>query len=72
MALGGVATGNMKAVEQEIVTGIINIKGLIFTATASAVIIGSRVVATAVFDENSVAITARTLTIKIMIGMGIV
>lgn len=63
MAFGGVATGNIKAVEQEIVAGIIRIIGLISIAKDSPAKTGNKVEAVAVFEVNSVVKTAIADTI---------
>lgn len=54
IAFGGVATGSMKAIEAEIVAGIINRSGLRFNATAVPFMIGNSAAAVAVFDVSSV------------------
>jgi len=54
IALGGVATGNIKAKEQESVPGIIKKRGLIRRETANAARIGNSISAVAVLEVNSV------------------
>ena len=54
MAFGGVATGNIKAKEQDRVPGIIRKRGFIFKETASAASMGRRISAVAVFEVSSV------------------
>ena len=54
IALGGVATGIIKANDVDIVAGIIMIKGLIFSESASAASIGSIIVMVAVLEVISV------------------
>ena len=54
MALGGVATGIMKAQDAEIVAGIISIKGCSPVATATAANMGRIISVVAVFDVTSV------------------
>jgi hypothetical protein len=54
MALGGVATGIMKAKELARVAGIINRRGFLPMAVATAARIGSIISAVAVFDVSSV------------------
>ena len=54
MALGGVATGIMKAQEAERVAGIINSRGLAFMATATEARMGRIISVVAVLDVNSV------------------
>jgi hypothetical protein len=68
--LGGVAIGNIKAVEQEIVAGIIKIIGLISRATANPAKMGNKVEAIAVFDANSVVKVAIALTNKMIKARG--
>ena len=63
MALGGVATGNIKANEAAMVAGTIKNNGLIFTATDTAANMGKNVSTVAVFDVNSVK--------KVMVAMTI-
>ena len=64
--MGGVATGSMKAVEQEMVAGIISIIGLISNAIDRPAKIGNRVEAMAVLEANSVVKVAIALTINII------
>ena len=54
IALGGVATGIIKAQDAEIVAGIISINGLVFMATAIDANIGRIISVVAVLDVNSV------------------
>ncbi len=55
MAFGGVATGNIKAMEAARVTGIINSRGLTWISVAKPEIIGSIISVVAVLDVNSVS-----------------
>ena len=54
MALGGVATGNIKAQDAEKVAGIINIRGFICMDKDTDAKIGRIIWVEAVFDVNSV------------------
>ena len=54
IALGGVATGSIKAQDADIVAGTIKRKGLIPIASAVAARIGIKIVEVAVFDVTSV------------------
>ena len=54
IAFGGVATGNMKAHEADIVAGIMRRNGCTSSPTAVAARIGRKIVAIAVFDVISV------------------
>jgi hypothetical protein len=64
MTFGGVEIGNIKASDEEIVAGIINLIGAIPNALLNEATIGRNVEATAVFEENSVVATTIVLTIK--------
>ena len=66
IALGGVATGSMKANEQERVPGIIKNRGLTFIATAMAARIGRRISAVAVLDVSSVKKVIKKQMIKMI------
>ena len=70
IALGGVATGNINAVEHEIVAGIIKIIGFISNAMDKPAKIESNVEAMAVFEANSVVKVAMALTINIIVIRG--
>ena len=65
MALGGVATGSIKAQEAAIVAGSIIIIGGMFKLIEITAIIGNMVVATAVFEVNSVMKITEIVTTKI-------
>jgi hypothetical protein len=54
MALGGVATGIIKAQEAESVAGIMSISGFVFMATATDASIGKIISVVAVLEVNSV------------------
>ena len=54
MALGGVATGNMKAIEQAMAPGTINNRGSIFKEIDTDARTGMSISAVAVFEVNSV------------------
>ena len=54
IALGGVATGSINAMDADMVAGIIKRSGLKPNARAVPFIIGRRTVVVAVFDANSV------------------
>lgn len=54
IALGGVATGSIKAIEADIVAGIISISGFIPVVIAIPARIGSTISVVAVLDVNSV------------------
>lgn len=54
MALGGVATGNMKAKEQDTVAGTIRNRGWILMALDNAPKIGSNISTVAALEVNSV------------------
>lgn len=69
MALGGVATGSIKAQEHDSVAGIIRNRGFILMAIASAPRIGKSISDVAVFDVNSVRnVTKRQIIATIRIG----
>ena len=66
MALGGVATGNIKAREQAIAAPMEKKKGEIFRLTASEIIMGIIIFAVAVFEVSSVEkMTKPKIIIKI-------
>jgi len=65
IAFGGVEMGNIKASDEEIVAGIINLIGAKPNALLNEATIGKNVDATAVFDENSVVATTMVQTTKI-------
>ena len=65
MALGGVATGNIKAQDAAIVAGNIKIRGGMFAAVARPKMTGSKTVAVAVFDVTSVKNVIKSTTAKI-------
>lgn len=54
IALGGVATGSIKAMDAEMVAGIISRRGSSFSATAVPIMIGSSAAVVAVLEVNSV------------------
>ena len=54
IALGGVATGNIKAKEQDIVAGTIRNNGWILIAIANAPKIGSKISTVVTFEVSSV------------------
>ena len=54
MAFGGVATGNIKAIEAESVAGIMSKRGFKFTETERAANIGRKICVVAVFEVSSV------------------
>ena len=54
IAFGGVATGSMKAIEQDMVVGIMNSRGFWLRETARTASTGSRMLAVAVFEVTSV------------------
>ena len=70
MALGGVATGSMKAHDAEIVAGIINKNGCTLMAKAVAAKMGIKMVAIAVFELTSVKNVSIKHVIIIMIING--
>lgn len=63
MALGGVATGNMKANEQEMAAGSIIYQGWTRSSSAREAKIGKKMVAVAVLDVTSVNAVIITQTI---------
>ena len=63
MALGGVATGSIKAIEADKVAGIISITGLIPVVIAIPARIGSTISVVAVFEVSSVK---KVITMQIM------
>ena len=65
IAFGGVEIGNINASDDEIVAGIISLIGSIPKALLKEAMIGRKVEATAVFDENSVVATTMVQTTKI-------
>ena len=67
MAFGGVATGNINAIEAASVAGIISNMGLIFIATASPASIGNIISVVATFDVSSVKSASMVTTIKVRI-----
>ena len=67
MALGGVATGSIKAQDGESVAGIIRKSGLIFIATANDARMGRIICVVAVFEVNSVKKVNERQSIAIMI-----
>ena len=69
MALGGVATGIIKAQEAESVAGTIRSKGLIFIATATPARIGKTISVVAVLDVSSVK-NVSIVQINMMMKMG--
>ena len=70
MALGGVATGSIKAQEADIVAGIISMKGCTLTAKEVAAKIGIKVVAVAVLEVTSVKKVISRETNKTMPNTG--
>lgn len=69
IALGGVATGIIKAQDAERVAGIISNRGLICIATATDANIGRTISVVAVFDVSSVKnVNPKQIIIIIMIG----
>ena len=69
MALGGVATGSMNAIEADMVAGIIRNNGFISMETASPARIGRIISVVAVFDVSSVRnVTSREIINMIMKG----
>ena len=69
IALGGVATGNMKAIEQDMVVGIIRNKGFSLIETARMASTGSKIFAVAVLDVTSVRkVTMKQIMATNMIG----
>ena len=71
IAFGGVATGNIKAHDADIVAGIIKRYGWILVATASAPNTGIIIVVVAVLDVTSVKKVSRRHMQSIMIMVGI-
>jgi hypothetical protein len=67
MALGGVATGSIKAMEADIVAGIINKRGFRLRAKAVPFIIGNNAAVVAVLDVNSVKKVNRRQIMKTII-----
>ncbi len=67
IALGGVATGSIKAMEALIVAGIIKSKGFTSTLTESPASTGKSISVVAVLDVNSVKNVIPKAIIKIMI-----
>ena len=69
MALGGVATGNMNAIEADKVAGNIRNSGFILVATPRPASMGSNISVVAVFDVNSVKkVMNKQITNVIRIG----
>jgi len=69
MAFGGVATGSIKAIEADIVAGIISSSGLIFVVMAIPASIGRTISVVAVLDVSSVRnVIIRDMTSIITIG----
>jgi hypothetical protein len=58
--LGGVATGSIKAPDEDIATTAAKAEGLRFVPFAKLYAIGTRTLATAVFEANSVKAKTKT------------
>ena len=71
IALGGVATGIIKAQDAERVAGIMRIRGLVFIAQATEARTGRIISVVAVFDVNSVKNVMLPHSKGIIISVGV-
>lgn len=70
MVLGGVATGSMKASDEDMAAAIINPRGSIPSTAAREAVTGSIIVAVAVFEVISVRNIVRATTARMIIITG--